>query len=100
MYFLLLVFGNIVLVEEHDDDVHFKIRSAARSSLVVETYADQKKDHWDDHMISPAYHPAAKAVDINYMSKRRVPNGADPIHNSDSGELGSIDSRPARLRLS
>ncbi|TKY58564.1 CLAVATA3/ESR (CLE)-related protein 25 [Spatholobus suberectus] len=27
-------------------------------------------------------------LDINYMSKRRVPNGPDPIHNRKAGNSG------------
>ncbi|XP_050374088.1 uncharacterized protein LOC126791656 [Argentina anserina] len=27
-------------------------------------------------------------LDLNYMSKRRVPNGPDPIHNRRSGNSG------------
>ncbi|KAI4328336.1 hypothetical protein L6164_020695 [Bauhinia variegata] len=32
-------------------------------------------------------------LDINYMSKRRVPNGPDPIHNRRAGNSGRPPGR-------
>ncbi|RVW46456.1 CLAVATA3/ESR (CLE)-related protein 25 [Vitis vinifera] len=49
-------------------------------------------------------HAVHQDWDLNYVSKRRVPNGPDPIHNRSlvkwefslmSGEQGSLENRPA-----
>ncbi|CAL5188829.1 unnamed protein product [Lathyrus oleraceus] len=42
--------------------------------------------HDDEQVVVVGNHDAQ--LDFNYMSKRRVPNGPDPIHNRRAGNSG------------
>ncbi|KAF9609101.1 hypothetical protein IFM89_013355 [Coptis chinensis] len=37
--------------------------------------------------------PRDSHVDLNFMSKRKVPNGPDPIHNRRAGKSGATPGR-------
>ncbi|CAL5369995.1 unnamed protein product [Camellia sinensis] len=57
--------------------------STAKSDELLKLIAKERQvGHWD--------------LDPNYESKRRVPNGPDPIHNRESGE----NQRTTRSSLS
>uniref|UniRef100_A0A7N0U0R0 Uncharacterized protein n=1 Tax=Kalanchoe fedtschenkoi TaxID=63787 RepID=A0A7N0U0R0_KALFE len=97
MCLLLVVLGIIVIAEgERDGGVagggHVVLRSGALKLQAVEQEEQKESEEEDhgDHMrqyhASAAVAAASREVDINYMSKRRVPNGADPIHNRRAGK--------------
>ncbi|XP_004297689.1 PREDICTED: CLAVATA3/ESR (CLE)-related protein 25 [Fragaria vesca subsp. vesca] len=51
------------------------------SSATSDQFAGTSTKHADQKLVHPE-------LDLNYMSKRRVPNGPDPIHNRRTGNSG------------
>ncbi|PON53732.1 CLAVATA3/ESR (CLE)-related protein [Trema orientale] len=61
-----------------------------RTNLAAEYYSTAKIKGKDDQVVVATEEKLAhpKLDLINYMSKRRVPNGPDPIHNRRAGKKG------------
>ncbi|PRQ41263.1 hypothetical protein RchiOBHm_Chr4g0445011 [Rosa chinensis] len=55
--------------------------AATTSSATSDQFAGNSMKHADQELVHPE-------LDLNYMSKRRVPNGPDPIHNRRTGNSG------------
>jgi len=53
----------------------------SRAATPILFSKDSIKNHVDEVTIGRGKLLGTPRMDINYMSKRRVPNGPDPIHN-------------------
>ncbi|KAK6922102.1 hypothetical protein RJ641_012609 [Dillenia turbinata] len=57
--------------------------AASRGIESTNTFATQNFKHME--VVEGEKLPHHPLLDLNYMSKRRVPNGPDPIHNRRAG---------------
>ncbi|KAL1550945.1 hypothetical protein AAHA92_18845 [Salvia divinorum] len=86
---LLLGFLQLFLiVEAHHHHGHQNPRIRASGMLVMKKEASGKMKHEFVEAVNMVKrkHRTLSKLELNYMSKRRVPNGPDPIHNRGAGK--------------
>lgn len=73
----------IVEAEAHHHHHHKKprIRDSGLLVMKVEASGIMKKDFVEAVNVAKRKQRGLSKLELNYMSKRRVPNGPDPIHN-------------------
>ncbi|KAI9111921.1 hypothetical protein K1719_017611 [Acacia pycnantha] len=70
----------------------------ATTPLSSSSSEEESIKHHDDEFVlgrtdTDHKHVNQQELDFNYMSKRRVPNGPDPIHNRRAGNSGRPPGR-------
>ncbi|XP_057774762.1 uncharacterized protein LOC130993739 [Salvia miltiorrhiza] len=86
---VLLGFLRFLMVEAHHHHHHHqkpRIRGAGIIVMKKEASGNMKNDFVVAVNMVKRKHRLLSKLELNYMSKRRVPNGPDPIHNRGAGK--------------
>ncbi|XP_047963770.1 uncharacterized protein LOC125208232 isoform X1 [Salvia hispanica] len=85
---LLLGFLRFLIIEANHHHRHHEPRIRAFGMLVIkkEASGNTKNEFVEAMNVVKKKHRNLSKLELNYMSKRRVPNGPDPIHNRGAGK--------------